>query len=164
MKRILIAITITLTCCTVIAQSLQVKDLKNSIGNWKGNLTYLDYSTGKPFTMSANIKISLTENKRGYIMSYEYPKEPHANETDTIYIVGGSFGKDRVIGLQKDRNGDYVLITETKGEDGNDRKKAILRHTYTLRSKTYSIVKEVKFEGTDLWIKRNEYLFNRIDQ
>jgi hypothetical protein len=61
---------------SVNAQSLQVKDLSNSVGSWEGKLTYLDYSTGKPYTMSANINISLTENKNGYIMSYEYPKEP----------------------------------------------------------------------------------------
>ena len=52
---------------SVNAQSLQVKDLSNSVGSWEGKLTYLDYSTGKPYTMSANIKISLTTDFRGYI-------------------------------------------------------------------------------------------------
>jgi hypothetical protein len=49
------------------------------------------------------------------------------------------------------------LVTEIAGEDGNDHKKAILRHTYTLKSNNYSVVKDVKFDGTDVWIKRNEY-------
>jgi hypothetical protein len=44
---------------------------------------------------------------------------------------------------------------------GNDHKKAILRHTYILKTNTFSAVKDVKFEGTDKWIKRNEYLLNR---
>jgi DNA-binding transcriptional regulator WhiA len=52
-------------------------------------------------------------------------------------------------------------VTEIKGEDGNENKKAILRHTYQLISNTYSIKKEVKFDGTNKWIKRNEYLLNR---
>ena len=52
-------------------------------------------------------------------------------------------------------------MTEIEGEDGNENKKAILRHTYQLISNTYSIKKEVKFEGSDIWVKRNEYLLNR---
>ena len=75
----LIAHTIELTA--------QVKDLSNSVGSWEGKLTYLDYSSGKPFTMLANIKIDLTADKNGYIMGYEYPKEPQANSKDTTYIM-----------------------------------------------------------------------------
>ena len=56
------------------------------------------------------------------------------------------------------------MITEVGGNDGNDNKKAILRHTYILKSNTYSIIKDVKFEGTDKWIKRNEYLLNKAQR
>jgi hypothetical protein len=54
------------------------------------------------------------------------------------------------------------MITEVVGNDGNDNKKGVLRHTYLLKSNTFSVMKEVKFDGTDKWIKRNEYLLNRI--
>jgi hypothetical protein len=54
--------------------------------------------------------------------------------------------------------GGFTLVTEVDGKDGNENKKAILRHTYQLVSNTYSIVKDVKFEGTDKWVKRNEYI------
>ena len=106
------------------AQSFQIKDLSSSLGRWEGNLTYLDYSSGKPFTMLANIKISLTADLKGYIMAYEYPKEPHANAKDTT---------------------------------------AILRHQYLLQKNTFTITKSVKFQGTDKWIKRNEYLLTRAE-
>lgn len=162
MRNILFASAFMLICLSGKAQIFQTKDLSSSLGNWEGKLTYLDYSTGKPFTMSANIKISLTENKSGYIMGYEYPKEPHANSKDTTYIKNKLFGRDKIIAFKKVADGDFSLVTEIAGEDGNDYKKAILRYTYQLKSNTYSIVKEVKFEGTDKWIKRNEYLFNRI--
>lgn len=76
MRNILFASAFMLICLSGKAQIFQTKDLSSSLGSWEGKLTYLDYSTGKPFTMSANIKISLTENKSGYIMGYEYPKEP----------------------------------------------------------------------------------------
>jgi hypothetical protein len=147
---------------SVNAQSLQVRDLSNSVGSWEGKLTYLDYSTGKPYTMSVNIKISLTENKNGYIMGYEYPKEPQANSKDTTYIMNNLFGKDKIVEFKKATDGGFTLVTEFAGEDGNDNKKAILRHTYILKLNTYSIIKDVKFEGTDKWIQRNEYLLNLI--
>jgi hypothetical protein len=161
MKNRLLTIVFLLLCTFAKAQTFQVKDLSNSLGSWEGKLTYLDYSSGKPFTMLANVKISLTENKKGYIMGYEYPKEPEANSKDTTYEVDQFFGKDKIADFKKESNGDFRLVTEIMGEDGNDNKKAILRHTYLLKSATYSIIKEVKFEGSDKWIKRNEYLLSR---
>ena len=143
--------------------SFQIKDLSASVAIWKGKLIYLDYSSGKPYTMLANIKISLTEYKSGYIMGYEYPDEPHANSKDTTYVIGKLFGKDKIVEFKKTIDGGFALVTEIVGEDGNDYKKAILRHTYLLKSNTYSIIKEVKFDGTDKWIKRNEYLLNKAE-
>lgn len=162
MKKLILITSIFLISFHVTAQSYKVKDLSNSIGSWEGKLTYLDYSTGKPFSMLANIKISLTQDGMGYIMGYEYPKEPHANAKDTTYIKDDFFGNDKIVAFESDVNGGFKMITEVAGEDGNEHKKATLRHTYTLKSNTFSIMKEVMFEGTNAWIKRNEYLFNKI--
>ena len=162
MKNILFASALMLLWIAVSAQTIQVNNLSSSIGNWEGKLTYLDYSSGNPYTMIANIKIKFTADKKGYVMGYEYPKEPHANSKDTTFIIDNFFGKDKIIEFKKDSDGGFRLVTEIVGEDGNDHKKAILRHTYQLISNTYSITKEVKFEGSDIWIKRNEYLLNRI--
>jgi hypothetical protein len=161
MKNILFATAFLLLCSSLNAQSVQVKDLSNSVGSWEGKLTYLDYASGKPFTILANINIGLTADTKGYVIGYEYPKEPHANSKDTTFIVGNYFGKDKIVEFKKDLDGGYKMITEVGGNDGNDDKKAILRHTYILKSNTYSIIKDVKFGGTDKWIKRNEYLLNR---
>jgi hypothetical protein len=111
--------------------------------------------------MIANIKISLTLNKKGYVMGYEYPKEPHSNSKDTNFIIDNFFDKEKIVEFKKDSYGGFTLVTENEGEDGNDHQKAILKHTYQLISNTYSIKKEVKFDGTDKWIKGNEYLLNR---
>jgi hypothetical protein len=161
MKNILFATAFLFLCLSVRAQSVQVKDLSSSVGNLEWKLTYLDYSSGKPYTMSANIKISLTENKNGYIMGYEYPNEPKANWKDTTFINENLVGKENIIEFHKATLRGFTLVTESEGEDGNDHKKATLRHTYTLKHNTYSIIKHVKFERTDKWIKRNEYLLNR---
>ncbi len=161
MKYLIVATLLVLICSSSNAQSFQIKDLSNSVGEWKGKLTYLDYTSGKPYTMSANIKISFTENNSGYIMGYEYPDEPHANSIDTTYVNGKLFGKDKIVEFKKATEGGFTLVTEIEGEDGNDHKKAILRHTYILNNNTFSAVKDVKFNGTDKWIKRNEYLLNK---
>ena len=161
MKKSFLFITLLFVLGYTNAQSFQIKDISNSVGNWKGKLTYLDYSSGKPYTMSANIKISLTENKSGFIMRFEYPDEPHENSMDTTYVNGKLFGKDKIVEFKKAKEGGFTLVTEIEGEDGNDHKKAILRHTYTLKNNTFSAVKDVKFDGTNKWIKRNEYLLNK---
>jgi hypothetical protein len=161
MKNLIVTTAFIFFCLSSKAQSLQIEDLSSSVGHWKGKLTYLDYSSGKPYSMSANIKISLTEDKNGFIMGYEYPDEPHANSKDTTYIFNTLFGKDKIVEFKKTADGGFTLVTEIAGEDGNDHKKAILRHTYLLNNNTFSVVKDVKFEGTDKWIKRNEYILKR---
>ena len=125
MKKVLLTSALVLLSLFANAQSIQVKDIAGSVGSWKGNLTYLDYSSGKPFTMLANIKISLTADSRGYIMAYEYPKEPHANSKDTTAIVGSLLGKDKIGELKGDAAGGFTLVTEVDGEDGDENKKAI---------------------------------------
>ena len=161
MRKLFLFLALILAGGYSIAQSFQVKDLSNSVGRWEGKLTYLDYSSGKPYTMLANIKIDLTSDKKGYIMGYEYPKEPQANSKDTTFIIDNFFDKEKIVEFKKDSVGGFSLVTEIEGEDGNENKKAILRHTYQLISNTYSIKKEVKFEGSEIWIKRNEYLLKR---
>jgi len=161
MKNILCATVFLFLYITTNAQFVKVSDLSNSVGTWEGKLTYLDYSTGKPFSMLANIKIALTADKKGYVMGYEYPKESHANAKDTTYILNKLFGTDKIVDFLKDTSGGFKMVTEKEGNDGNDNKKAILRHTYVLKSDSYTITKEVKFVGTDKWIKRNEYLLNK---
>lgn len=161
MKYILFIISVFFSCTSAYSQSFKITDLAASIGNWEGKLTYLDYSSGNPYTMQANIKISFTADKKGYIMGYEYPKEPHANSKDTTFSNGNFFGKEKIIEFNKDVHGGYRLVTEIDGQDGNDNKKAVLKHIYVLQSNSYTIKKEVQFEGTDKWIKRHEYVFVR---
>jgi hypothetical protein len=55
MKNIIFVTLLILFCINSNAQPFQIKDLSASVGSWEGKLTYLDDSTGKPYTMSANI-------------------------------------------------------------------------------------------------------------
>lgn len=139
----------------------QVKDLLFSSGSWHGQLTYLDYTSGKPYSMAANLQVSLTGDLLGYIRRFEYPKEPQANSSDTIYINKQHFGEAKLVQYSKVSASEFSWITEQMGEDGNDHRKAILRQTYLIQADQYRIIKEVQFIGNAGWIKRHEYHFTR---
>lgn len=149
-KDIVTTAAISVLSLEIHAQAFQVKDLEKSVGHWEGQLTYLDYSSGKPFTMPAHLKISLSVAQKGYVTSLEYPTEPRANAKDTTYLVGNLFGKARIIDFKKAPDGDFVFITEIEGEDGNEHQNAVLRHIYPLKANTFSIKKEVKFTGSSV--------------
>jgi hypothetical protein len=141
--------------------TLQLSDLAGSLGKWSGSLTYLDYISGKPYTMAADIIITFTNDQSGYITAFEYPKEPKANSIDTIIVNATNFGNEKVVLFNRKSSGDFILVTEYTGTDGNENKKATLKHTYTLEGNSLSIKKEVKFTGTSKWIERHQYLFTK---
>ena len=135
------------------------KDLKNLAGCWKGTLTYLDYRSGKPFTMPANFTVNEIKRKDMIIIWIEYPKEPKANGFDTIFIsTDGRSLNNEMVKTKRFINADSLeIITEITGKDGNDDKPAIIRHAYILGKETYTVKKEVQFVGQAVWILRNEY-------
>ena len=51
------------------------------------------------------------------------------------------------------------IVTMNNGMD-ND-KQAVIRHTYLINKKSFSIKKEVKYEGTQEFFERNEYSLTR---
>lgn len=139
----------------------QITNLSSSVGHWTGSLTYLDYSSSNSYTMPADMDISYTSNKSGYIRSYTYPNEPKANSTDTTYTKesGKYFGREKVVSFVKNSSRDFTLITEVDDVDGNDKKEATIRHKYQLEGNSFIIRMDVKFKGTTNWINRHEYRF-----
>lgn len=132
-------------------------------GVWKGRLTYLDYTSGKPFTMPANITINSINGTNNLLEKSEYPNEPKANGVDTMYILqnGLQINGASVTARTVSSDGTVKIVTEKKGRDGNDNKEAIIRKTYFISSSRLTILKEVKFvDGSD-WITRNEYSYTR---
>lgn len=63
-----------------------IEDFRLLNGSWQGSLTYLDYTTGKPYTMSADIEVKQLDKTNKFIFSYIYPDERDANSADTISI------------------------------------------------------------------------------
>ena len=139
------------------------KDFEKFSGTWQGSLTYLDYSSGKPFKMPADIEIKRFDKTNKFIFSNIYPNEASANSIDTISIStdGKYIDKELVKSRRKLPNGNIEIITEEFGKDGNDNKPATFRHTYIFGPTTYKNRKDVQFTGETEWINRHEYSYKK---
>lgn len=130
---------------------------------WKGTLTYLDYTSGKPYSMPANVEVRLIENSNSFILNDTYPDEPQANSSDTLQIsADGRMVDNETVQLNRLlKNGEREIITQTKGIDGNQRKPATIQHIYTIGKVHFSIKKLVKFDTDTAFFLRHEYAYTR---
>ena len=140
-----------------------LKDFHKISGSWKGSLTYLDYSTGKPYTMPADIEIKKINKTNKFVFSNIYPNETTANSNDTIIIStdGKYIDKELTKSRRTLTNGDIEIITEEMGKDGNDNKPATFKQTYTFGKTTYKKRKDIQFTGESEWINRHEYSYSK---
>ena len=141
--KLYISICITLLISTVCnAQNSFTtiqKDFEKLSGKWQGSLTYLDYSSGKPYTMPADIEIKRIKKTYSFIFSNTYPNEASANSIDTISIStdGKYINKELVKLKRKLPNGDIEIVTEELGNDGNDNKPATFNtHIHLVKQHT----------------------------
>jgi hypothetical protein len=169
MKKIRLYITLSLTllittiCGAQISFKTIQKDFDKLAGTWEGSLTYLDYSSGKPYAMPANLEVKRIDNTSKLVFSNIYPNETSANSVDTISIStdGKYIDKELVKSRRKLPSGDIEIITEEFGKDGNDNKPATFRYTYTFGPTTYKNRKDVQFTGETVWINRHEYSYKK---
>jgi hypothetical protein len=169
MKKIKFILIVTVTSLIGTFCNAQInfksihKNFKELTGSWQGTLTYLDYSSGKPYTMPANIEVKRIKKTNKFAVSNIYPNEMSANSTDTLTISkdGKYINKELVKSKQTLASGDIEIVTEASGIDGNDDKPAIFRHTYTIGKTTYKKRKDVQFKGESQWINRHEYSYTR---
>lgn len=145
------------------APKLSAADLQRLTGKpWAGTLTYLDYRTNKTVSIAANLVVSQSDgDKRSWVFEYQYPDEPKANSKETVVISqdGRVINGERVVErvrLARDR---LRIVTE-KSDPDND-KKALFRFTYLISANSFSTKKEVRYEGTEAFIERNQYSWRR---
>jgi hypothetical protein len=155
------------TCLLLNVISVSAQDRLNStdllplVGEWEGSLTYLDYTSGKPYSMKANQRVEQPGGKNLFLFFSIYPNEPAANGVDSVIIAddGLSLNEERVVSVHKHAGNETEIITEFESVDGNDNKPAIIRHFYKFSMSSFSLKKEVKFKDSDLWLLRHEYKF-----
>lgn len=141
--------------------TLVANDLKPLLGEWKGTLTYVDYSSNKPYTMPANLVVSQGKSENQVSLMYLYPNEPKANSKGKIKIgdQGKKLNNESVISREVLADGSVQITTSYNGKDNN--KEAMIKGVYILGKTICVIRKEVKYVNSDKWLKRNEYSFQR---
>jgi hypothetical protein len=66
---------------------IKAKELNILTGaRWSGTLSYLDYSSSKKVSILSDLVVSSAGKKNSWIFSFEYPKEPKANSSDTVVL------------------------------------------------------------------------------
>ncbi|WP_276388350.1 hypothetical protein [Eudoraea chungangensis] len=137
------------------------EELNLITGSWKGSLTYLDYSSNKPFSMPANLMVKQGSTKQELILMNDYPQEPNANSSEKIKVSknGEAINGYKIISKIKRSDGNLEITTEHKGKNNN--KSALIRNIYILGINHLIIRKEVQFKGSMNWIRRNEFSYTR---
>lgn len=145
------------------APKVKIKDLQNLTGaQWTGTLSYLDYQKNTKVSIPSNLTVTQSkDDKSSWIFEYQYPDEPKANSKENIALSkdGKIFDGETVIERTSLADKTLKIVTEKSGPD-ND-KKALFRFTYLLNKTSFSIKKEVKYEGTTDLFVRNEYSWKR---
>ncbi|RBL90496.1 hypothetical protein [Chitinophaga flava] len=125
--------------------------------NWRGSLTYLDYSTSKLVSIPTTLTVTASARGTGcYDFKTSYPKEPSHDNLQVITIAkdGQDIDGERVKERTLLPEGTLKFVTEKDGFD--DDKAALLRFTYRISKTTFSRKKEVCYAGDSTWFMRNE--------
>lgn len=153
-------LTLIITCSMHAQDTLQLSDfeiLNNT--NWKGQLTYKDYQSGKQTSIDATMQIEIKDDKIVSTMQYTY--EPHKNNRSSVKIKkkGTYFGNEKVINNRLE-NGVRTFVTMYQGKDNG--KKATMYITRVFFEDSYTVTKEVQYLNTEERFVRNRYQFNKI--
>lgn len=162
MKKTISAIAALLLVTVIHAQSISADDLRSLPGEWKGQLTYLDYSSNKEVSIKAVLKAEMKGDSR-VKLNFDYPAEPGYGSKEQFEIrENGKMVNDmKVIERTELPDGSLKIVLENRGKDGNDQQPAVFHHVFELGKSRFVLSKLVKFEGQEKFFQRNQYSFNR---
>ena len=142
---------------------IKTDDLQILTGTqWSGTLTYLDYRSKKKVSIPSNLTVKPNgEDKWSWLFEYEYPNEPQANSREIVQLSkdGRNMNGEVVVERISLPDNTVRFVTEKKGEDNN--RSAVIRFTYSLNAKSFSIMKEVRYEDEDQFFERNRFDWKR---
>lgn len=165
MRTFLIVVLTMLLVSTASAQKVSMKpaDLNPLIGGkWVGTLTYLDYGSKRSTAIKSDILITRVDtDKLSWIFDLKYPLEPKADRKETVSLSkdGKTFDGEKVVERTREKGGILKIVTAAKGRD--DDKSADVRHIYLIARKSFSIIKQVRFDGEAALFVRNTYKWTR---
>ena len=137
------------------------EDFRVAAGSgWKGHLTYLDYSSESVSKIPVEVEIYEPDG-RTLVYAVKYPGEAQYNSREKIRFSRDGRKLDGNLLIARNRNdaGDLVLVTGFRGEDNN--RPADIRVTYEISVNSFSVSKEVKFDGENDYFLRNRYSLTR---
>lgn len=145
------------------SQKVTTDEFKQFVGHWHGSLTYQDESEDRPTILVANIDVVQIGNTDTLLFSYDYPREPAVNYSDTIVLLKGGkmMGEEKVVVKVITQTNGLIIMTKTNGVDGIDNKRAQILHTYILENNTLVIRKDIKFKGQKEAINRAVWSFDK---
>ena len=165
MKVLIAVVFAAASLLTILLGSPSIKDtdLQPLIGGqWVGTLTYLDYGKNKKVSIPVTLNVTKsTKDQSTWIFDFRYPDEPKANNIQEVTLTdnGRTLDGETVVERIKLPGKTVKIVTEKSGQDNN--KPAVLRYTYLISPKNFSIRKEVRYEGVTELFERNEYRWTR---
>lgn len=130
---------------------------------WRGTLTYLDYTSGKPTTIPSSLAVT-KDGPGAWKVAFGYDDEPHSNAASVLRVIDDGAAllngdtRERVV-LRRAGSDEVAVTTEFTGTD-NDRP-ATIRKMYTVAAGEASLRKMVRFDGEAEFITRHEYRWRR---
>lgn len=141
---------------------VSITDFQPATGTWKGQLTYLDYSSNKEVSIQATLNAEVKGDNR-IKLNFDYPAEPGYGSKEQYEIrENGKMVNDmKVMERTTLSDGSLKIVLESRGKDGNDQKPAVFHHVFELGKNSFMLSKLVKFEGQEKFFQRNQYSFQR---
>lgn len=161
MKKIFLLLCILASISGNAQYRLSIADFQQLSGTWKGQLTYLDYTSNKPVSMEANTLFEMVSDSSFDQFIY-YTAEPHKN-ADSRYTIrdnGRALNEMKLV-ERKAEKGKLLLVFEYRGPDGNDNRMATMQRIIELTGNELKITKMVKYDGEGKFIQRHQYYFIR---
>ena len=168
MNRLLVGVALFFTLFAVNADNPKSLVLQNSVGLWKGELYYLDYQSGRRFSIPVEYNAVLPPDNSVLtkqlvytdpgVKVYATSSMTFDNETGELVESYFREGKGQLFRYQIDSiafqdNQNWSLIYSETGEDDN--KPAIIKHTLIRAGQNLSSKKEVKFDDSESFFLRN---------
>gem|GEM_PF-4787512 len=163
----------TILAATLIAPEKSslggMKMLPGLVGNWSGELSYRDYTSGKIESLKADAKIQLTQH--GHAISAEITYPGYSKDRVDATIFGwspttkqwgfdkfpGEVTESEFIAGSKPQEGSIVMTGKVTEQVGKEMQEVPCRMTVMLKGNEFSVVRET---GSP-YVMRHKFAFTR---
>lgn len=148
----------------ISAQTITAEHIEKVAGSWSGTLTYTDDTDDvSKYRLSATMEASWNGKKLVYNIVYTDPMGEIINIKQTVklseneheLIMNGTWS---IVDF-KSKGENWSVGLEKAGRDNN--KPSIIQQDIDFKPNEITIIKHVKYDGTEEFFQRNKYEFTR---